>query len=218
MSCPSVRHGTPWAYRAGCRCPESREAWRLYCKRRREGRQPPLILDSTGTRRRIQGMWWLGHNSATIGQAAGGITADQVGDLTRRSRVQRRTMEAIRQAYEALSMTAGSSTHTRSRALAAGCSPPLAWDDNTIDDPDAKPYQADPDTTDDVDEVAVEAACAGSVPWARLLTPERTEAVSRLTRLGLDDRQIADRLRAGRDTVAKHRERHGIPTGWRGAA
>ncbi|WP_329123945.1 hypothetical protein [Streptomyces sp. NBC_01353] len=47
--------------------------------------------------------------------------------------------DGIRAAYEALSMRTGTSAKTRLRAQRSGWAPPLAWDDDTIDDPHGVP-------------------------------------------------------------------------------
>ena len=49
--------------------------------------------------------------------------------------------------YEQLSMTIGPSGHTARRARARGWAPPLAWDDDDLDDPHAHPH-FDADDTD----------------------------------------------------------------------
>jgi len=144
-ACPGTRHGTYVAHtKYGCRCPDAREDLRLYTKRRKQGRAPVRRIDATGTIRRVKALWTIGHNSDTIAAAITNhgqyLSADSIRNIARGRRwVTPATHAAIHYAYDALSMTRGTSLLTHLRATAAGYHPPLAWDDETIDDPDAKP-------------------------------------------------------------------------------
>jgi FixJ family two-component response regulator len=95
--------------------------------------------------------------------------------------------------------------------------PPLAWDDDTIDDPAAYPRTSPPigpTCTDcahpscevirpQLDEVAVEEAARGRAVY---LTPaERQVAVERLTARGQSAREIADLLNTSPRTVQRKR-------------
>ena len=170
--CTARYHGTAPAYHYGCRCDHARNAHRLYCKRRRQGRAEP--------RRRIQALWAIGHTSATIGYAAGDMSSFNIQQLATRRNVNHVSRDAIRLAYNRLSAHAGTSVVTRKRAAAAGYAPPLAWDEETIDDPQAQPCIA-PDLDQPViDEVAIGRALTGQ--RVDLTPQERAAAV----RAGLD--------------------------------
>ena len=56
-----------------------------------------------------------------------------------RPHVTAQTAAAIARAYTALSSTPGPSDTARKTAADLGWAPPLAWDDDTIDDPAAEP-------------------------------------------------------------------------------
>lgn len=138
--CTARYHGTSGAYfRAGCRCPDAKEAKRVYTKRRRLGRPETRRVPALGTTRRIRALMALGHNSTTIGQAAG-MSAFQVQQTAgNRQYVSPATRDRIVAAYDALSGTPGVSVKTRSRAQRAGWAPPLAWEYVDLDDPRARP-------------------------------------------------------------------------------
>lgn len=97
-------------------------------------------VDATGTGRRIRALVALGHDQSTIA-AESGLALSVVSYLAlgkvKRTNVGR--AEAIAKAYDTLSMIPGSSQQARNRARARGWPPPLAWDDDTIDDPNAQP-------------------------------------------------------------------------------
>ncbi|MGA4726270.1 hypothetical protein ACPB67_02520 [Micromonospora taraxaci] len=190
--CPVNRHHTYSAYRHGCRSPQARDDFRLYYKRRREGRAEPRRIDGTGTRRRIQALWAIGHASTTIGHAAGDMSGFNIQRLATRRYVSRGSLNAIRLAYQRLSLQTGTSIVTRKRAAAAGYAPPLAWDDDTIDDPNAQPQLGDPDA-DVIDEVAVRRALEGE--RITLTTAERDHAVAAGLSRGMSTAELARRLR-----------------------
>ena len=150
-----MSHGTTSTYGAGCRCEPCTRARMRYEKRRRvalaragapqsdRGRwligrvyTRPLV----GVERRLRGLARMGYRAADIG-AETGINPTQlhrymggVGDA-----VFVGTHDAIVEAYDRLCMTPGPSAVARRRAEAKGWAPPLAWDDNTIDNPNAEP-------------------------------------------------------------------------------
>jgi len=213
--CPARRHGTAAAYTGGCRCADAREAWRLYNKRRREGRQPPFHHDATGTRRRLQALVAIGWPTAALAGRLG-IPSTEVSRLCHHAhRVYPHTIQRVGQLYTQLSMNPGPSRRARRRAEVAGWAPPLAWDDNTIDDPAATPAAHGAERTTprphDIDEAAVLRACDGNPP-RRLTAAERVQAVRRLAAAGHVDADIARRLRlGGARVVVRIRSNNAIP-------
>ncbi|GGN39726.1 hypothetical protein FHR83_006653 [Actinoplanes campanulatus] len=166
-ACTADWHGTCTAYRkAKCRCPHAREAHRLYQKRAREGRNVPALTDATGARRRIQGMWALGHPSQVIADMCGGtFDRRQIQRMCIQQHITPHHHDLIAATYAVLITRPGTSVRTRRRAAAAGYPLPVQWGAN-IDDPQASPDPLDvggvQDGTDDpIDEVAVERALAG---------------------------------------------------------
>lgn len=103
--------------------------------RRRKGH-----VDATGTRRRLQALVALGWPQGAIANCMG-ISRQNLNLLLYSSHatVQQRTHERALAAYRALSMQPGPGKHARTVAEKNGWAPPLAWDDDTIDDPAARP-------------------------------------------------------------------------------
>lgn len=101
---------------------------------------PEGFVPALGARRRIRALLAIGWTHETMAAAAGlhakktALVLNQAGDL-----VARVTHDQIDAAYHQLSMTPGPSRLTRLRAARLGYPPPLAWDDETLDDPDGLP-------------------------------------------------------------------------------
>jgi hypothetical protein len=96
----------------------------------------------TGTVRRIQALQAAGWTHAHLA-ARSGVRTSLV--LSQPGRWVTAALAAkVAAAYDELAMTGGPSARTRSRAAAKGWPPPLAWDDDTIDDPAAEPAAAGP--------------------------------------------------------------------------
>lgn len=106
------------------------------------------FVPGVGSQRRVQALmaigWrhqdmnaWLRANAPQTRHYSQ-LILSKPGDL-----LERRTADAIRALYNALWSTPGPSAKTRARAAAMGYVPPLAWDDDTIDDPAARPAGVD---------------------------------------------------------------------------
>lgn len=150
----------------------------------------PLTIDATGTRRRLQALARIGHPYQAIADELG-VVRSCVQQWTSNRRVTRVTAARVVELYEAWSMRPGPSSKSRARAEAAGWPPPLAWDDDSIDDPAARPV-AGTQLVGDVDEVAVARARRGEpVPLTRA---ERRAAIAALTAEGLTAAEVAERL------------------------
>lgn len=198
--CPytGARHGTAWVYRWGCRCPDAREAHRLYRKRWREHRLPPSTVDATGTVRRIRALMAVGHNGVTIAAAAQRDPRMVHRILSEHTTVRVRTAAVFARVYDDLYAVDGTSAVTRARAAAAGWPGPEAWTDATIDDPTAQPYTG-PDR--EPDNVAVELRLAGGeVPLTR--EPDRLELVRRLLAADHGTSAVSRILRVSGTTAA----------------
>jgi len=195
MTCTARRHGTAWCYtKDRCRCPEAREAWRLYNKRRREGRNPPGRLSPTGAARRIQALVASGWSWRALAVAAGRHhrTIQDIGTM-RRGTITRTTIEWVYDVYERLQDIPGGSKYALTVAARYGWVPPDAW--RNIDDPEAQPYDAPPV----VDGVAVDQALAGAP--IRLTSLERHHAVHVGLARGISLSLISDRLHVSYTTA-----------------
>jgi hypothetical protein len=139
---PGARHGTTEGYYTDrCRCRPCRDAvaarQRTYDRARMLGHGGRTV-PGVGTARRIRALYALGWTSDHIAEVAG-MTGNAVRVTTRNARVTRDKERRIKRAYDELSMRLGPSRHLASQARARGYMPPLAWDDDTIDDPGAHP-------------------------------------------------------------------------------
>ncbi|WP_346100445.1 hypothetical protein [Streptomyces olivaceiscleroticus] len=102
------------------------------------------VVPTFGASRRVRALYALGYMYQDIAQAIGS-TPDCVADLAqgRRPGVSVHLDEAVRRVYDAWSMRvppySREMVRTRNRAAKQGWVPPLAWDDDAIDDPRGVP-------------------------------------------------------------------------------
>lgn len=93
-----------------------------------------------GTQRRLQALIALGWTQTEIAQRVGWTVANLNTLVHGRSpQVNRGTHERVQSVYEELSMLPGPSDNARRLALRYGWCTPLAWDDDSIDDPASRP-------------------------------------------------------------------------------
>ena len=163
-------------------------------------------VPSIGAQRRVQALMTLGWTKQEL--EAAGIPSTQL--VTRpRSQVSVEGWRQVKDVYEELSMTRGPSELTRSRAIARGYPPPLAWDEDTLDDPRATPHQST-GTGIEIDDVAV-ARAVGSHPKAAaipLTPPEQLATVRELTTRGRTVADIAAIVGTSDRTVLRWRKKH----------
>jgi hypothetical protein len=216
--CPARFHDTEAAYnKHGCRCRDARDAHYLYDKRRKLGRARPKLVPNFGVRRRLRALqaagWPVRALAAELGCSYGRVS-HMAGGLY--GTVHRDTAAAVAALYDRLSMVPGPSLEAARRAAAAGWYPPLAWDDEDLDDPAARPRDTwrDSDVAwPGIDWTAVERAAAGHPP-PRLTDAEQVAAIRFLAGRGCSDQDIADTLRVdSRKYVERIRRARGIPSG-----
>lgn len=141
------RHGSEAGYGAELKaglatCEACRRAHRRENKRRLLADAPPRKVLAIGSQRRVQALQRLGYSRDRICREIGYTDNGSIAYLMRAETMLAVTAAKIAEAYERLSMTIPeTSGAVRARTWAArnGYAPPLAWDDGTIDDPDAKP-------------------------------------------------------------------------------
>lgn len=199
--CGADRHGDYNAYRrSACRCPEAREAWRLYNKRRREGRLKPSVTSSLCTTRRLQALAAMGWPRRELAARLGYRRA-MVGHLERplRPYVNVRTAAKVASVYDELHELPGPCERTKRKAAALGYWPPSAWVD--IDDPNDDPARVDVE----FDEVAVERACRLGVDRVGLEAVDYREARRRLLESQLPAHEVARLLSVNVRTVDRWR-------------
>lgn len=204
-----------------CRCGDCREHQREYefWRRAMVKRGRVLLIDATGTRRRIQALAALGWGAAMVG-ARYGIQKGTINNWgARTGTVQRSTAETVRRIYDDLSMQLPPTDtrservrvgNTKARARKSGWVPPLAWDEETIDDPNATPFVAVEDGfLHRLDDVVVDAAVRGERP---VMSPaERRAAVTRLNTRKWSAPRIAEFIGCNTKTVERIREELHLP-------
>ena len=192
------RCGSPYGYIVHItngteKCEDCRRAHREAYQRhvvRRYLNRGPLLIDATGTRRRLQALAARGWSSDDLG-ARLGVTGAAVRQWTYRTRVQRDTAVKVADLYDELWDQPGCRTKTAARAAKRGWAVPLAWDDDEIDDPAALPRHG------------LRAEVRG-----RPRNEDREEQVMALTRAGLSATEIALRLRTNKRYVVRVRSRY----------
>lgn len=182
--CGAAKHGTRTAYRAGCRCPDARaacaRAQRIRVKRRYLQRGP-LLVDATGTHRRLQALQANGWPRRTLAHRLGymsGCLPPLLVDV-----VHVDTASRVRALYDALCDQEGPSRSSMLRAQAKGWLPPIWWDDDTIDDPTHNPISDRGKIREFIDQVAIDRHLAGETT-IRLHRNEKIAALHQLLAAG----------------------------------
>jgi hypothetical protein len=201
VTCTANRHGTTTAYRDHrCRCESARVAVAEEKARYRKRLylEGPLLLDKTGTLRRVQALARMGWSVREVARRAGVARPDDL--LNPRRLVHRDTATAVDRVFRELCMTPGPSARAKAIAERRGYAGPLDWDD--IDDPSERPVRDScAEVTYHLDEVAIEETMAGR--RVKLSHEERQEVFRRLIERGLNASQIAQRLGMTRAAAQK---------------
>ena len=105
---------------------------------------PPVEYELTaiGVRRRLEALAAIGYTQTDLAELLGlerGAFA-----FWRLDEVPRYRWPAVARLFSRLEMRPGASDQARAHAAAHGWAPPLAWDEDTIDDPDAEPEGVPP--------------------------------------------------------------------------
>lgn len=160
MTPDDPRHGSSAGYRAHKRdgedacqaCLDASATYRrhLYAQHYLHG---PRLIDSTGTRRRLEALVALGytweHLTAELAALTGRTFAykhvhQRHAAFAEGRLIGREYAAEFAELYDRLSMRLPDETvsarRASLRAQRLGWLPPLAWDDDTLDDPNAKPY------------------------------------------------------------------------------
>lgn len=191
-------------------------------------------VDAAGTRRRVQALVACGWSYAEISARMGRPYGDRVHvrRFTFATAVTRRTRDEVAVVFDRMWDVRPPAASSRERATrtrmmriaaAAGWLPPLAWDDDSIDDPAAIPagrmphgpacaactHESCQQIRPPLDEVLVARIMAGTHQARRQVptSPELVAAVRRLAGLGLSDGEIGGRVGRSKDAVLKVRER-----------
>lgn len=179
-------------------------------------------IDSTGSRRRIQALVCLGYSIRNLGERLGIQSSNMHSAVHDRGLITVRTATAITALYDELSMTpnepAGrydrcAASRARNYAATFGWLPPLAWDEDSIDDPMMQPEPVNEVLSQDtpLDEVAIMRRYAGD-KTVKLTKAEKVELAIRWRAAGRSHRDweqvvgYAQFVRYLDDTVINHRE------------
>lgn len=161
-------------------CEGCRQVTRTYHKRREAKLIRSGQVDATGTTRRLQALAWMGWTTVELGRRLG--RPQQMIALWMdhgRVVVVARTHDDVAALYDQISMTHGGNGLAHNRAVAHGWCPPLAWDDDTIDLPDARPdygsHTRDDALLEDVEYLIRTGATMHSAAMRLGTTPESLE-------------------------------------------
>lgn len=146
------------------------------------------VAPTLGAWRRSQALTAMGWSLATQAEAIG-WTADGLEDLGRARLMPADQWTAISDLYDSWSMTIGPDSEIMDQARRAGVTPPLGWDDDEIDHPDAVDHSKDKGDGPKIDDAAIERRLAGdrSIPLNRA---ERTEIIQ----IAIDKDLCLDRI------------------------
>jgi hypothetical protein len=143
--CTVHRHNTRYAYKIGCRCPDTVEMERLQRKREYIGRPTPRRVPVIGSARRLRALARLGWRGRDLAPRCNiGLTALHDIRAERYAMTYLTHHNSIAVMYRQLEGTEGPSQRTRDRAARWGWSAPLLWDGIDLDDPDARPVDDQP--------------------------------------------------------------------------
>lgn len=167
-------------------------------------------VDATGSRRRLQALVAVGWSQRRLA-ARLGVDPTNMTSLMKRPRVLATRARAIRELYEELWDTEPECRSTQERlgvarskefAAARKWAKPMDWDDETIDDPDARPrkVKAEPKW---VDPVAVERALKGDA--VSLSKAEAVEVARLGTERGMSAAQIAEITDRDKRSIQRYR-------------
>lgn len=182
MTC-SLGCGRPVSVRGMCKSHYS-------AHRKRQDRLGQWIprQPSIGTTRRLRALIALGYSQAHLAQLLD-THQSWISKLVDnpRQKVNAATAARVAELYDRMSMTPGPSDRARGSARRRRWAPPLAWDDDTIDDPTAAP-------------------CLGE----RRPVPFR-ERYTELRELGYGDLHIAAKLGIRTESLMRQLLRYGLP-------
>ena len=170
-------------------------------------------IDGTGTARRVQALAAIGH-SINHQAAAAGLDRQVLDRALDGHRTTAATARAVRALYDRLWDKPAAPTEwhakvaasrTRNTAARLGWAPPLAWDDDTIDNPHAQPEGHGKDQRHGTAELIEDvhhlrpAGCTAATVAARLGRPQHSIERT-LDRAGRHD--LASWLRTGNEAAA----------------
>ena len=169
-----------------------------------------------GAVRRVQALLAMGWPHHALGAAGIANSAQIIGATGDLITVQR--WRQVRDVYDRLSMTPGPSPETRGWAAKLGYPPPLAWDEESIDDPSATPQTgATSGRAPRVTRSSTSSPSPGRPPPRAPRAPSPRPSARAVVRVmasrGASDAQIAEHLGVVDRTVLRWRTQLQIPAG-----
>lgn len=204
----------------GCRCEDCRHWSRehAYYRNHMQKAGKPLIIDATGTHRRIQAMVAVGWSLPEIAERLG-MNRTYPKVILAKPTITRRIALKVARLYDELAMTPrvpppGWAPHvarTKSFARRKGWVSALAWDDETIDDPTAKPQRgADGGFLTRNDGAVIQQAIDGEKP--NMSPQELREVVAFLHSKGWSDRRMSRWTGRSEKRIGQVRVLLGLPS------
>ncbi|WP_131814940.1 hypothetical protein [Mycolicibacterium porcinum] len=178
--------------------PPMREAYKLMA--------PAAKVDITGTRRRLRALMAIGYKQYELCDL---ISDSKLGNrilwTDRPQRTYAYIAARVVEVFDELQLVPGPSQRARNYAAKQGWHQPLAWDEDTIDDPDAEPI----DCTSDGEIVRRN---------NQIVIPDFADVVADHRDLDRTNAQIAESLGMGLQTFERRLYRNGIPINHKGTA
>jgi hypothetical protein len=148
--CAAKRHGDENAYQnARCRCPDARNAQRLYVKRRKLARargqfgRSDLVPTFLVTRR-FRALARMGHSAREVQELAWGYKrSNGTQSWMAKSTMSRERFDRLDAVYQRLSAIPGDNWRAKNYAVRRCWAAPLDW--NNIDDPTEVPHNETPE-------------------------------------------------------------------------
>ncbi|MFE3276389.1 hypothetical protein [Nocardia sp. NPDC059239] len=159
--------------------------------------QSGMKVPNIGTKRRIQALLAIGWKLDDLGQLAG-VSGRQFSQYNTRTWVQYETWAKVRELYEELSGTPGSSRYGETRARNSGYLPPLAWEGHDIDHPQQSPIWMPATPDDELDEVLLDRIIHGKHS-GKVHEPERTALLDYAIANGWTGTRVAEALNLKQD-------------------
>lgn len=154
--------------------------------------EPGAKIDATGTQRRIQGMIALGYSCAALArmlntrvQVVSQISLEYKGQTT--ANFAERVAGLAKDLQLRPGPTTGAGKQARNRAIQHGWVPLLAWDEDSIDNPLARPATA------------------------KSRTMRFPDKYAEMREIGLSDRQVAERMGIKYGSLEDSLRRYGMP-------
>jgi hypothetical protein len=101
----------------------------------------PRLMSGVGLWRRIQALEYMGYSKSMIA-AELGHSETQIFGYLKTTSTWSTTIETMHEVYVRLRDVPGTSERAKFSAYRNDWKPPMCWDDETIDDPETKPYPA----------------------------------------------------------------------------